>query len=137
MRELKFRIIMRVANDRCGTSLQTVYCHMDYTLLMAPFTLNDWATEDDYLVQEILAIDQYTGINDKDGTEIYENDIVAWTWCQHALHGLVRYNIDHFEVHCETPVLTTELLSDITPCSVIGNITRNPELMKYCGEEEK
>lgn len=72
-----------------------------------------------------IVVEQYTGLKDKDGKEVYEGDIVA----NGALTGVVEYKVDDF---CAWTVRTatngTVLLSG--SWTVIGNAHEGPELLK-------
>jgi len=78
---------------------------------------------------------QYTGLNDKDGREIYDRDIVRYKLGGEWVVGDVRY-----DVYAARYVKRAEkigelwdykdLSSYIGSTSVIGNVYENPELLK-------
>ena len=69
MREIKFRFQLKNKND--NSIIFQIIPLFDYKngLIKYPIDTNEW---------EILSIDEYTGLKDKNGKEIYENDIVLF-----------------------------------------------------------
>lgn len=72
-----------------------------------------------------IFVEQYTGLKDRNGKEVYEGDLVA----NGTLTGIVEYKVDDF---CAWTVGATTngtvLLSG--SWTVIGNVHENPELLK-------
>jgi uncharacterized phage protein (TIGR01671 family) len=87
------------------------------------------------VIQETVS--QFTGLTDKNGTEIFEGDILKFhkfkgepDWL-----GFVRYDISMFVIKGEQPVdnggFEVQLCSiDRKRCEIIGNIYDNSELLK-------
>jgi uncharacterized phage protein (TIGR01671 family) len=71
---------------------------------------------------------QYTGLHDKNGTEIYEGDIIRDNdyelWQVYFEDGSFLARCVDYDV--------SEFLIEFTPeyCEVIGNIYKNPELLE-------
>lgn len=89
-----------------------------------------------------LTLEQFTGLKDKNGKEIYEGDILAWhsnIYRKHDWVGLVLYRGAGFAVqesdksYSSPEWLDCACRKDANIIEVIGNIHENPELL----EEEK
>ncbi|MFW5438854.1 YopX family protein [Paenibacillus apiarius] len=94
---------------------------------------------DDFCEVKPETVGQYTGLNDRNGKEIYEGDIVYipqfdWTGyvvftgdCQYVLKGKTELGNDGY-------VLFTQIYLD--ECEVIGNIYEHPHLLKGDSTDE-
>ena len=75
-------------------------------------------------------LQQYTGLKDKNGKEIYEKDIVEYLedYIQEDLIkksiGVVKYNGSSFKID------SMESLEEWLEVEIIGNIYENPELLE-------
>ena len=81
-------------------------------------------------------VGQYTGIKDKNGTKIFEGDIVKKNVNGRELKGLVKYK------DCAFGVMINDdgnglFLCFFNDCEVIGNIYDNPELLEVDNENTK
>lgn len=80
--------------------------------------------EKKYIVQ------QYTGLNDKSGKEIYEGEIVRANKQNETLIGFVQYDV----LYGGNRLIASDILSftfyQLTDLQVIGNIFNNQELLK-------
>ncbi|MFR4177503.1 MAG: YopX family protein [Lacticaseibacillus paracasei] len=98
-----------------------------------------WVTADDgkngiELIEEEAHLMQYTGLHDKNGRKIYENDVLQ---CTSYTYGngetgktslLVKYH-EMSAGFIAGPYMLGKLM-DIRKCEVIGNIFENPELLE-------
>ena len=133
-RELKFRVWLKPTYehkcefmDRYGKKLPDLYCRL-YT--QDVFFDDTWLDTDDY---EDIIVEQYTGLKDKNGKEIYEGDIVEFGLSGRAERGYVAYADEYasFEVYSKRDFIFGCLFGHAG--KVIGNIHENPELLG--GEE--
>lgn len=114
MREIKFR-----AWDNGAKMYQT----------MAPM-INIHTGEISNLPGRFI-LEQFTGLLDKNGKEIYEGDIVSQFIGKSYYTGpaVVKYTIT--EYHCGYYIRGLELgIERCETCEIIGNIHENPELLK-------
>lgn len=69
-----------------------------------------------------VIIEQYTGLKDQNGKEIYEGDIVRQFDDE-------EYFVVKFEYGGFLPFTANMMTFDVDYCEVIGNIHENPELL--------
>lgn len=81
-------------------------------------------------------VGQYTGLTDKNGTKIFEGDIVKYGDTVHNVVFEQRNGTAYFGlVYSTLETLSFGYYQDLKQIEVIGNIYDNPELMK--GDENK
>lgn len=90
-----------------------------------------------------ITIGQFTGLRDKNGIEIYEDDIVRWRrdgklYLVKFYAGMFYASVEELNkgVYGGIPLhALTVSEEDEYKCEVCGNIYDNPELLKGCSHE--
>lgn len=113
MREIKFRAWDKKQIEIYGTGMS--YCEPEYFDDMLAFRFNHFESDNP---SEII-YEQFTGLRDKNGKEIYEGDIIE----SHGLRGKIWYREDTVRYCCSPDVY------DFDDAIVIGNIHENQELL--------
>lgn len=111
MRELKFRVWWK---DESEPSTYTEYDLFDDT----------WTNS------EYTAVEQYTGLKDKNGKEIYEGDIVVNTYYDDDDMYKVLWVDDSVAFGMESLDDMELYKLPLESLEVIGNIHENPELLE-------
>ncbi len=101
---------------------------------MRPLKFRIWDGNNRHFVYpEILELNagleyqQFTGLLDKQGKEIYEGDIVHWTYSRRLVRGEVAWGTCGFWIKGWVDILEAQYH---WPCEVIGNIYESKSLLE-------
>lgn len=125
MREIKFRGKATVPHEDMGwvygsLVIGPVFNSIHFTTSQGPQSvLVDWR-----------GIGQYTGLKDKNGTEIYEGDVVEAFYFKDYYSGLVKYDdeLAGFYIWFPEQKVTLPVYASHETQKVIGNVFDDPEL---------
>lgn len=111
MRELKFR----------------AWCDSEFLEDVAPYDNNEIVEQYDcseWFTKKVDCIEQYTGLKDTNGKEIYEGDIMEYDACLYRVFwDKCGFTFEHIGEHGWT---SQDVFSE---GKVVGNIHENPELI--------
>lgn len=137
MRDIKFRIWDGVKNEWLASSNKDALPYYGFALVGEVMTVQSppiWSLDEGNIVE------QYTGLKDINGTEIYGGDIIVQKSLgsnKSGCRGKITYKEDHaafmFEVYERGKPVMWLFLNEFNPektCEVIGNIHENPELLE-------
>ena len=137
MRDIKFRIWDGVKNEWLASSSKDALPYYGFALVGEVMTVQSppyWSLDEGNVVE------QFTGLKDINGTEIYEGDIIVQKSLgsnKSECRGKITYKEDHaafmFEVYERGKPVMWLFLNEFNPektCEVIGNIHENPELLE-------
>lgn len=127
MRELKFRAWAYAS--RCW--IDGLYIGGDGDI--ASYDESDWSLSQN--LQNVI-VEQYTGLKDKNGKEIYEGDIVRWCGGFYEIYFDIVQGWRGIDRRGSIPnghTLYQMTINNVDKPNIVGNIHKNPELLG--GEE--
>lgn len=125
MREIKFRVWDNIAKEYIDSRYVSIsglgLLHMSKRIIKNCFRplhtrKNPW-----------FIVEQYTGLKDKNGTEIYEGDILIDDAGEPVEYWVVKFSEGGFIGECAG---VTEPLFELTNLEIAGNIHENSELVE-------
>ena len=117
MKELKFRAWDKLDKE----FVSNIDCLLDISVTERVFVLDDENGE--------LVIEQYTGLKDKNGKEIYEGDIVEYDW--YITSNKTVYRTKEQVVFDDMGArLGNDRIRNCSNVEVIGNIHENHDLLE-------
>lgn len=149
MREIKFRYVLKVSysteDEPYQEDIETMIFFL-YEIERGEFSPD--MLQEPYTIRKVVARNQYTGLKDKNGKEIYEGDIVIGHHQNYPLvkrskvykdnenenadayTGVVKWSTDHLDYRLHVPRGIWWSLHLLYPTEVIGSIYENPELLE-------
>lgn len=124
MRDIKFRIWDGAKNEWLASSDKDALPYYGFALVGEVMTVQSppiWSLDEGNVVE------QFTNLKDKNGTEIYEGDILIDDTGEPIEYWVVKFSEGGFIGECAG---VAEALFELTQLEVAGNIHKNPELVE-------
>jgi len=125
MREIKFR----AWDKQIKEMLSVDKIEWDRKLVYIRSSTRDHMETPRRISEDICCLMQYTGLNDKNGKEIYEGDIVEYFKRRY----FIKFHLANFMLSKKESNflgLNSAIYSQDGVLTVIGNIHKNPKLLK-------
>jgi len=135
MREIKFRgyAVPAMVNGQWRYGFGVSECEFSEEYAERLGRKSDWLLHSNSIPIEVheKSIGQYVGLQDIEGKDIYEGDIVEYGYCDKSYLVIwedYRFNLKGFyEGYLDYP---TEAFSESLQFKVVGNIHEHPHLLK-------
>lgn len=124
MRDIKFRIWDGAKNEWLASSSKDALPYYGFALVGEVMTVQSppiWSLDEGNVVE------QYTGLKDKNGREIYEGDVLIDDTGEPIEYWVVKFSDGGFVGECAG---VAESLFELTNLEIAGSIHENPELVE-------
>ena len=132
MRELRFRVWIKDEKryyDESDEGSYMIVPNGNVTYTSEVYEENgEWCKDTTSATSDVI-VEQYTGLKDKNGKEIYEGDIVDYNDDGECI-GVVEYDAPEFCLNADATNWARMFLKGAPHQRVIGNIHENPELVE-------